>query len=99
MEYDRFAEPVRLYVGLNVPRALETVAQAYVFLDDCPAGLRGAGYVAAKELCRRALQRRTSAAKARRALVSFADRRGILAPDVADVIAARGIAAATAAAA
>ncbi|KAB0679353.1 DUF982 domain-containing protein [Aureimonas leprariae] len=89
MEYDRFEEPVWVYVGLNVPRMLETVTQAYVFLDDCPSTLRGPGYVAAKELCRRAMHRRTGAEKARRALAIFADRRGILAPAIGDLVAAQ----------
>jgi hypothetical protein len=91
MEYDRFEAPVWIYVGLNVPRALETVTQAYVFLDDCPSTLRGAGYAAAKELCRRAMHRRTSAEKARRALEIFAERRGILAPAIDEVIAAQTV--------
>jgi hypothetical protein len=97
LEHDRFDEPVWIYVGLNVPRSLETVGQAYVFLDDCPSRLRGEGYAGTKELCRRAMQRRTSAEKARRALVGFAERRGILAPALDGLVAARGAGAAVAA--
>ncbi|WP_193227572.1 DUF982 domain-containing protein [Aureimonas psammosilenae] len=87
MEYDKFSEPVWVYVGLNVPSSLETVAEAFVFLDECPNALRGGAHLRAMEACRSAMRRETRGEAARAALVQFASERGILAPDLGLAIA------------
>ncbi|GGE17930.1 hypothetical protein GCM10011390_41400 [Aureimonas endophytica] len=90
MKPDQFEEPVWIYVGVNVPRPVASPTQAFVFLDNCPAGLRGPAHGRALEACRSAMNGRAGTESARAALIAFAEARGILAPDFTPAFAAHG---------
>lgn len=81
MEHNVFEQPVWVYSGLNIPVALQNVAQAHSFLLDRPGHLRGIGYSGAVNACLAALQSEVDAETARAAFAGYAKRSGILMPD------------------
>lgn len=96
MEHNLFEKPVRIFVGLNFPGEIETVAQAFAFLNDWPTGRRGPAHTLALNTCRGAIERTVEAKTARKAFESFARVARILAPEVSDVVAAEAMQAAAA---
>lgn len=88
MTHHVFDEPVKILVGLGLPRSIESVSQAYVFLHDWPASRRGPAHCAALNACKAALANDIEPETARGAFAGFAARVGILAPDVEELVAA-----------
>lgn len=82
MNHTVFDAPVEVFVGLGMPRALRSPFQAYTFLRETPCERHRALHRAACDACLDAIDGRAAAAEARRALVSYADAAGIMAPEV-----------------
>jgi hypothetical protein len=89
MEYDRFDEPVGVFVGMGYLAQIETVGRAYELLADMPDYQRGPGHTMAMNVCKAALAKEVDAETARAAFVRYAQSKGILAPEIKPVIAAR----------
>lgn len=84
-----FEKPVRILVGLGFPHQVNTVADAYqVLLDwlgDSPE------QKSAMRACRAALAGEIDAETARGVFLAFARRRGILAPEIDNAVAANAV--------
>lgn len=92
MSANVFVNPVGIYVGLNVGREIETVSQAYSLLQDWSPRSRGVAHGQALLACERALAGEGDAEAARERFAAFAERAGILAPDLHGVVAAMAVA-------
>ena len=88
MKHDLFEEPVRIYVGLNFRKEVESVAEAYAFLNDWPPDQRNSDHTTALRACRAALLGEIDPETARGTFRAFARRAGILAPEADDIVAA-----------
>ncbi|MFD2236995.1 DUF982 domain-containing protein [Aureimonas populi] len=92
MEHNLFAEPVRVFAGLGVPREIKTVFQAYTFLMEMPGHRDRADHIVARKACLAAMNHRVEAQTARSAFAAFARRVGILVPEVDEAAAAQVLA-------
>ncbi|PBB90712.1 hypothetical protein CK215_20660 [Mesorhizobium sp. WSM3864] len=88
MPAKRFSQPVAIFVGLGFPRELNTVFEAYQFLDEW-TGSRSPTYATTLALCRAAVAGEQDAEAARVAFEAFARSRGILAAEAMELAAAR----------
>jgi hypothetical protein len=84
----RFSRPVAVFVGLGFPHEIDSVFEAYQFLDEW-TGSRSPSQAAALALCQAALGGECDADAVRVAFEAFAAARGILAPDALELAAAR----------
>lgn len=91
MEDDRFDEPVRIFVGLNFHREISSVGEAHAFLTEWPERQRWPSHTSALKACKATLSGEADVEATRAAFATFADRMGILAPEVDDVIAAQAV--------
>ncbi|WAJ26879.1 DUF982 domain-containing protein [Antarcticirhabdus aurantiaca] len=91
MGHSRFKKPVRVAVGLQAPRNIETPLQAYSFLTEHAGDYQTLPHRLARQACLGAIEGGFDAETARAAFVGFARRAGILAPEVDDVVAARAM--------
>lgn len=91
MEHDVFDQPVRVLAGLGIPRDIETAFQAYTFLNELPYDRSKPNYLMTRRACWAAMDGGGDAQKARAAFAAFAERAGILAPEVEDIVAASAI--------
>ena len=89
MEYDRFGDPVSVFIGMGYLAQIETVARAHELLADMPAHQRGPAHAAALNACRAAIAREIDAETARAAFVRYAQGKGMLAPRIDSVVAAQ----------
>lgn len=85
-----FEKPVRILVGLGFPHQINTVADAYQVLLNWLGD--SAEQKSAMRACKAALAGEVDAETARGVFLAFARRRGILAPESDDVIAANAVA-------
>lgn len=89
MEYDRFDEPVGVFVGMGYLAQIETVGRAYALLADMPDHQRGPAHTMAMNACKAAMAKEVDAETARSTFVRYAQSKGILAPEIKPVIAAQ----------
>lgn len=84
MHHIQFDDPVWIFVGLNVPRRVETVSEAYSVLAEWPQRQRDNAHRIALNACLAALGGTIDAETARGPFVAFARKSGILMPDLSD---------------
>lgn len=88
MPAKHFSQPVAIFVGLGFPREINTVFEAYQFLEEW-TGSRSPSYATTLALCQAALSGDQDAEPARVAFEAFVRSRGILAPEAMELAAAR----------
>jgi hypothetical protein len=88
MEYDRFDEPVSVFVGMGFLTQIETVGRAYALLADMPDHQRGPAHTIAFNACKAAMAKEIDAETVRSTFVRYARSKGFLAPEI-PVIAAQ----------
>ena|SRR6478609_7468154 len=86
---DQFERPVVILTRFGVPTAVSSAMEAYMFLVDWPASQRDAVYSLALKGCLAAIRGDIETETARGLFTSWAERRDILAPDVAAFISSR----------
>ncbi|MCM2505354.1 DUF982 domain-containing protein [Aureimonas altamirensis] len=91
MEYDVFQVPVRVFFGIGVPRDIVTVTQAYAWLQNCRTVHRTEVHVAAVQACKAAFAKQVNAETVRRSVARFAERSGLMVPDMDVAPATAGI--------
>jgi hypothetical protein len=85
MAKDRFFSPVTVSVGLNMPREVTSLREAWEFLTDWPQSRRGPVHATALRACSAAMAGNLSTENARRAFVGFAKVYGILDEDAVPI--------------
>jgi len=88
MPVHHFSRPVSVFVGLGLPREINSVLDAYQFLDEWAAS-RSPSHAATVALCQAALAGEGDSETVRVAFEAFAGARGILAPDAMELAVAR----------
>lgn len=86
---DLFEQPVVVLTPFGVPTAVSSAMEAYMFLSDWPASKRDAAHSLAMKGCLAAVRGEIETENARGLFGSWAERRDILAPDVAGFISSR----------
>ena len=86
---DQFERPVVVLTQFGVPTAVSSAMEAYMFLTDWPASQRDVVYSLALKGCLAAVRGGIETETARGLFASWAERRDILAPDVAAFISSR----------
>jgi hypothetical protein len=81
-----FEKPVTVLVGIGFPRSINSVADAYAFLDDWPYTSRTAAHRIALNACRAALAGEIEVETARATFEGFARKANIHAPQFQDLI-------------
>lgn len=87
MKTQMFNEPVTVLVGLGYPLAIRSVIEAYRFLQEWPGAKGDPVSRLAMNACKAALEGAAGPETARGLLVAFAEKHGVLAPDISNVIA------------
>lgn len=80
MSHTVFSRPVRIFVGLGMPREIDNAFQAYAFLSELPKD--GRELRAAREACLAAINGLGTVERAREAFVSYADKAMMLVDDL-----------------
>ncbi|MGW9333626.1 DUF982 domain-containing protein [Bosea sp. NPDC055594] len=80
---DQFERPVVILTRFGVPTAVSSAMEAYMFLTDWPVGQPDAIHSLALKGCLAAVRGDIETETARGLFASWAERRDILAPDVA----------------
>jgi hypothetical protein len=88
MTPDTFEKPVRILVGLGMPRDIRNVLEACMFLDDTPGYLRNSAHVMALKACKAAVLGKIEAETARGAFEAFARKHDLVAPEADYLVAA-----------
>lgn len=83
MTSDDFERPVVLLTGLGHPAAIGSAMEAYMFLADWPMSRRDPVHGFASKACLAAIRGEIEADTARGLFASWAEKHGLLAPDVA----------------
>lgn len=86
---DQFERPVVILTRFGVPTAVSSAMEAYMFLTDWPVGQRDAIHALALKGCLAAVRGDIETETARGLFASWAERRDILAPDVAAFVSSR----------
>jgi hypothetical protein len=86
---DQFERPVVILTRFGVPTAVSSAMEAYMFLTDWPASQRDAAHALALKGCLAAVRGDIETETARGIFASWAERRDILAPDVAAFVSSR----------
>lgn len=86
---DAFERPVVILTCFGVPAAISTAMEAYMFLVDWPHAQRDEAHQAALAACLRAVKGEIAVSRAQRLFKDWAQRRDLLAPDVAAFVASR----------
>lgn len=89
MEHNLFKEPVRILMGLGIPRDIETVFQAYTFLSERRSDPLDTDHILARKTCLAAINRSVDAETARAAFLRYAERHDMLAPDLDEAVTVR----------
>jgi len=79
---DEFKRPVVILTGLGHPTTVSSVMEAYMFLADWPVSKRDACHRVVTKACLAALRGEIEPETARGLFASWAERNGILAPDI-----------------
>lgn len=80
MSHTLFSRPVRIFVGLGMPRNIDSAFQAYAFLSELPKD--GRELRAAREACLAAINGLGDVERARQAFVDYAERTMMLVDDI-----------------
>lgn len=86
---DQFERPVVILTRFGVPTAVSSAMEAYMFLTDWPIAQRDAIHALALKGCLAAVRGDIETETARGLFASWAERRDILAPDVAAFVRSR----------
>jgi hypothetical protein len=84
-----FEKPVCVLQGLGFVVMVKSVMDAYRLLLDSPVGIRDAAYTFALRACQAALVGEVEPETARSLFVVFAERHGVLAPEIDAAIASQ----------
>lgn len=87
---DQFERPVVILTGVGIPTAVSSAMEAYMFLADWPTAQRDAAHAFAMKACLAAVRGEIEADTAKGLFASWAEKRDILAPEVAAFIRSRG---------
>jgi len=92
MQDKLFYAPIGITVGVGERLDIGTLAEAHRFLSARPEKDRGDVYQTARRACEAAAAGHVTMDQARRAVIAFAEKVGVLWPEVSPVVSYRGVA-------